>query len=163
MVIGKSILRSIFPGKQVKKAHYRIREIIRKPERLHTLLKINEKILTEQSLSDLLNHIVRSAVDLLKVDVSTLTFAKLTGYFLDADDNELEPTSTATITDLGVGEIWEFVIFFPRSDIELPQDGYVQVENPDTDLQAAETPSMAEQVDDVDVRVGALRGSTVMP
>jgi len=68
VVIGKSILRSIFLEKQLKKARYRIREIIRKPERLHTLLKINEKILTEQSLSKLLNHIVRSAVDFLKVD-----------------------------------------------------------------------------------------------
>jgi len=75
VVIGKSILRSIFLEKQLKKARYRIREIIRKPERLHTLLKINEKILTEQSLSKLLNHIVRSAVDFLKVDAATLRLA----------------------------------------------------------------------------------------
>lgn len=74
MVI-KGILRSIFPGKQVKESRYRIREIIRKPEQLHTLLKINEKILIEQSLSELLNHIVRSAVDFLKVDAGSLRLA----------------------------------------------------------------------------------------
>jgi len=71
----KDILRSIFPEKQVKKTRYRIREIIRKSKQLHTLLEINEKILTEQSLSELLNHIVRSAVDLLKVDAVTLRLA----------------------------------------------------------------------------------------
>jgi len=68
-------LRSIFRRKQVKKAYYRIREIIRKPERLHTLLKINEEILTERSLSKLLNYIARSAVDFLKVDAATLRLA----------------------------------------------------------------------------------------
>lgn len=68
----KGILRSIFRRKQVKKVPYRKKEIIKQFKQLHTLLKINEKILTEQSLSDLLNHIVRSAVDFLKVDAGTL-------------------------------------------------------------------------------------------
>jgi len=73
--MGKGILRSIFPKKQVKKALYRVREVIRKSEQLHTLLEINEKIMTEQSLSDLLNCIVRSAVDFLKADAGTLRLA----------------------------------------------------------------------------------------
>lgn len=74
MVI-KGILRSIFPEKQIKESRHRIREIIRKPEQLYTLLKINEKILIEQSLPELLNHIVRSAVDFLEVDAGSLRLA----------------------------------------------------------------------------------------
>ena len=69
---GKSILRSIFRRKQVKKVPYRKREIIKQLKQLHTLLEINEKIVTEQSLSELLDYIVRSAVNLLKADAGTL-------------------------------------------------------------------------------------------
>jgi len=65
-------LRSIFRRKQVKKAPYRKREIIKQFKQLHTLLEINEKIVTEQSLPELLDYIVRSAVNLLKADAGTL-------------------------------------------------------------------------------------------
>ncbi len=58
-----------------------MREIIRKSKQLHTLLEINEKILTEESLAGLLNYIVRSAVDFLKVDAGILRLA-------DAEQNE---------------------------------------------------------------------------
>lgn len=66
------MLRSIFRRKQVKKSHYRKREIIDQLKQLHTLLEINEKIVTEQSLSELLDYIVRSTVNFLKADAGTL-------------------------------------------------------------------------------------------
>ena len=47
----------------------------RKSEQLRTLLKINEKNLTEQSLPGLIDHIARSAVDFFKVDAATLRLA----------------------------------------------------------------------------------------
>lgn len=93
----------------------------------------------------------------------TLAFVKLTGHFYDRNGNPIIPTGTSSTMDLQVGVIWEFIIYFPSADVDKPEGGYAQIENPDTDLQAAETPSMAEQVDYVDARVGALRGSTIMP
>ena len=90
----------------------------------------------------------------------TLTFVKLTGHFLGYTGAELTPTGTATTTDLQVGETWNFTIYFPRHNVDLPYDGYVKIENPDEDLQTAEA---AEEVDHATVQVGALRGSTVMP
>lgn len=68
----KSILRSIFQRKEVKKSHYRKWEIINQLKQLHALLEINEKIVTEQSLSELLDYIVRSTVNFLKADAGTL-------------------------------------------------------------------------------------------
>ena len=90
----------------------------------------------------------------------TLTFVKLTGHFLGYTDDELTPTGTATTTDLQVGETWNFTIYFPRHNVDLPYDGYVKIEDPDEDLQTAEA---AEEVDHATVKVGTLRGSTVMP
>ena len=90
----------------------------------------------------------------------TLTFVKLTGHFLGYTGAELTPTGTATTTDLQVGETWNFTIYFPRHNVDLPYDGYVKIENPDEDLQWAEA---AEEVDHATVEVGALRGRTVMP
>ena len=92
----------------------------------------------------------------------TLAFAKLTGHFYDRYGEPVTPTGTSSTTDLPVGEIWEFTIYFPSADVGKPEGGYVQVEA-DTDLQAAEMPSVAEQVDYVSVQVGTLRGSTIMP
>lgn len=88
----------------------------------------------------------------------TLAFVKLTGHFLDADGSELTPIGTATITNLKVGEIWNFTIYFSKYDVHLPQDGYVIIENPDDDLQLADG-----DVDHVSVEVGILRWSTIMP
>jgi len=93
----------------------------------------------------------------------TLAFVKLTGHFLDANGNELTPTGAVTTTDLEVGTIWNFTIYFPRYDVDLPQDGYVKIEDTDKDLQAAEAPSAADEVTHVTVKVETLRGSSVMP
>lgn len=90
----------------------------------------------------------------------TLAFAKLTGHFLDADGNELTPVGTATVTNLEVGEVWDFTIYFARYDAEAVEDGYVKVEDPDNDLQPVEK---ANEVDHVSVEVGTVRGSSVMP
>jgi len=93
----------------------------------------------------------------------TVAFVKLTGHFLDASGDELTPTGTATTTDLEIGGIWNFTIYFPRHEVDLPEDGYVKIEDPDEDLQAAEAPSAVEEVDRVTVQVGTLTGSSVMP
>ena len=93
----------------------------------------------------------------------TLAFAKLTGHFYDRLGKDIDTgTGTSSTTDLQVGEIWEFTIYFSSADVGKPEGGYVRVEA-DTDLQAAEMPSVAEQVNDVSVQVGTLRGSTIMP
>jgi len=93
----------------------------------------------------------------------TLAFAKLTGHFYDRLGTDIDTgTGTSSTTDLPVGEIWEFTIYFSSSDVGKPEGGYVRVEAP-ADLQAAEVPSVAEQADYVSVQVGTLRGSTIMP
>ena len=90
----------------------------------------------------------------------TLAFAKLTGHFLDANGGDLTPVGTTTITDLEVGEIWDFTIYFPRYDVDLVEDGYAKIEDPDKDLQAVE---QIDEVDHVSVAVGVVRGTSIMP
>jgi len=90
----------------------------------------------------------------------TLAFAKLTGHFFDADGNELTPVGTATVTNLEVGEVWDFTIYFPRYDVDLVEDGYAKIEDPDQDLQAVE---QIDEVDHVSVGVGVVRGTSIMP
>jgi len=88
-----------------------------------------------------------------------LSFVKLTGTFYDAGGTALG-SGTATTTGLGVGEIWEYTIWYPARD---PEDvGYVNyakvvVTETDYELQPA------EDVDRATAEVGVLRGSTVMP
>lgn len=55
-----------------KKTRYKIQEILRESRQLRAILEVNEKILVEQSLPKLLNHIVRSAVKFLRADAGTL-------------------------------------------------------------------------------------------
>jgi len=65
-----------------KKTRYKMREIIRESRQLRAILEVNEKILVEQSLPKLLNHIVQSAVSFLKADAGTLRLADEEQHFL---------------------------------------------------------------------------------
>lgn len=85
-----------------------------------------------------------------------LSFAEITGTFYDAAGEELA-SGTATTTGLGVGEIWEYTIFYPAPNFE--DIDYVKVEVTNTDYE----PEPIQNVDHATVEVGALRGSTVMP
>ena len=62
-------------GRFLKKTHRRARKIVKESKQLRIILEINEKILSEQSLSKLLNYIVRSVVNFLNTDASTLRLA----------------------------------------------------------------------------------------
>jgi predicted small lipoprotein YifL len=87
--------------------------------------------------------------------------AKVTDTEYDEEETELA-SSTASTTDLEVGEIWDFSILYPKEDYEKVE--YVTAEVDDESLGYAETYyESAEQVDHVTVKVGTLKGSTVMP
>jgi len=84
-----------------------------------------------------------------------LSFAEITGTFY-CTAGELA-SGTATTLRLGVGEIWEFTIFYPRSNYEIVSSVRAEVNEDELDCEPI------EGVDDTTVQVGALRGSTVMP
>jgi len=91
-----------------------------------------------------------------------LSFAEITAHFFKVDNTELNPDQppTATTTGLGVGEIWEYTIYYaPRDPVDVSYVCYAQVEVTDTDYEPVPT----QDVDHATVQVGALRGSTVMP
>ncbi|GAH89845.1 unnamed protein product [marine sediment metagenome] len=85
-----------------------------------------------------------------------LSFAEITGTFYDAAEEELA-SGTVTTTRLGIGEIWEYTIFYPAPNfVDVDQ---VKVEVTNTDYE----PEPTQNVDHATVEVGALRGSTIMP
>jgi len=87
--------------------------------------------------------------------------AEVTSTEYDEEETELA-SSTASTTDLEVGETWDFSILYPKEDYEKVE--YVTAEVDDESLDYAETLyEPAEQVDHVTVKVGTLKGSTVMP
>jgi len=92
----------------------------------------------------------------------TLAFAKLTGHFYNSQGVDTDPLGTASTTDLKVGEVWDYTIYWPHDQVDYVVGGYVEIEDED-DLQAAEVPSAPEEVDYVTAEVGVVRGSTVMP
>jgi len=94
--------------------------------------------------------------------IVTLAFAQLTGHFYNSQGVDTTPVGTASTTDLKVGEIWDYTIYWPHDQVDYVVGGYVKIENPD-DLKAAEVPSAPEEVDYVTAEVGVVRGSTVMP
>jgi len=94
----------------------------------------------------------------------TLAFAELTGHFYDWVGNKItDVTGTDSTTNLKVGEVWNYTIYFPHDMVDIAEGGFVKIEDPDEDLKAAEVPSVPEDVDYVTAEVGAVRGSTVMP
>ena len=68
-----------------------------------------------------------------------LEYAEIKGKFYD-NEGALLYSGVAKTTNLGLGQMWEFTISYPES-----------------------SPEPAEEVDHVTVKVGTLRGSTVMP
>jgi hypothetical protein len=90
-----------------------------------------------------------------------LSFAKITATFYDVGGATLG-SGTATTTGLGVGEIWEYTIFYPARD---PEDvgyvNYAKVEVNEDELDYE--PEPAHKVDHATAEVGALRGRSVMP
>jgi len=91
-----------------------------------------------------------------------LSFAEITAHFFKADNTELNPDQppTATTAGLGVGEIWEYTIYYaPRDPEDVGYVNYAQVEVTDTDYEPVPT----QEVDHATAQVGTLRGSTVMP
>ncbi len=85
-----------------------------------------------------------------------LSFAEITATFYDVEDEELA-SGTATTTGLGVGEIWEYTIFYPAPNFEDIDHAKVEVTNTDYE------PEPTQNVDYATVQVGTLRGSTIMP
>ena len=85
-----------------------------------------------------------------------LSFVEITGTFYDAEEKELA-SGTVTTVRLGVGEIWQYAIFYPAANFEDIDD--VKVEVTSTDYE----PEPIQNVDHVTAEVGRLRGSTVMP
>ena len=85
-----------------------------------------------------------------------LSFAEITGTFYDVEEKELA-SGTVTTTRLGIGEIWEYTIFYPAPNFE--DVDHVKVEVTNTDYE----PEPTQNVDHATVEVGALRGSTIMP
>jgi len=93
-----------------------------------------------------------------------LSFAEITAHFFKADTTELNPDQppTATTTGLGVGEIWEFTIYYaPRDPVDVGYVAYAKVEVNEDELDYEPVPT--QDVDHATVEVGALRGRTVMP
>jgi len=85
-----------------------------------------------------------------------LSFAEITGTFYDAAEKELD-SGTVTATRLGIGEIWEYTIFYPApnfADVD-----HVKVEVTNTDYE----PEATQNVDYVTAEVGAVRGTSIMP
>ncbi len=83
-----------------------------------------------------------------------LSFAEVTGRFYSAGGTELG-SGTATTLRLGVGEIWEYTIWYPRLNYESVST--IKAEVTDIDYEPA------QDVDHTTVEVGALRGRSVMP
>lgn len=85
-----------------------------------------------------------------------LSFAEITGTFYDAEEEELA-SGTVTTTGLGIGEIWQYSIFYPAANFEDVDQVKVEVTNTDYE------PEPTQNVDHATVEVGTLRGSTLMP
>jgi len=85
-----------------------------------------------------------------------LSFAEITGTFYNRNGVELT-SATATTTSLRVGEIWEYTIVCPYPHFQDVVHTIAEVT--DTDYEPVPT----QDVDHATVKVGALRGSTVMP
>ena len=83
-----------------------------------------------------------------------LSFAEITGYFYSAGGTELG-SGTATTTRLGVGETWEYTIWYPR--LNYGSVSTIKAEVTDIDYEPV------GEVDHTTVEVGALRGRSVMP
>ncbi len=84
-----------------------------------------------------------------------LSFAEITGPFYSAGDHEMA-SATDTTTRLGVGELWEFTIFYPAPNSE--DVDYVTVE-----VTKEESEPAPDVVDHATVEVGMLSGRTIMP
>ena len=84
-----------------------------------------------------------------------LSFAEITGPFYSAGDHEMA-SATDTTTRLGVGELWEFTIFYPAPNSE--DVDYVTVE-----VTKEESEPAQDVVDYATVEVGMLSGRTIMP
>ena len=87
-----------------------------------------------------------------------LSFAKITGTFCSRSWTELG-SGTATTTRLGVGEIWEYTIFYPKSNYEKVNNVKAEV----TETEYEPEPTKGVVVDHATAQVGKLIGRTVMP
>jgi len=72
----------------VKTTRRKFKTIIQESQKLHTLLQINEEILSERPLPELLHNIVKSGVNFLQADAGTLRLA-------DKDKNSLTLKATS--------------------------------------------------------------------
>lgn len=79
------------------------------------------------------------------------------------EEETLLASSTASITDLEVGETWDFSILYPKENHEKVEYVTAEVDDESLDYEAETCYEPAEQVDHVTVKVGTLKGSTVMP
>ncbi len=77
------------------------------------------------------------------------------------EEETLLASSTASTTDLEVGETWDFSILYPKENYEKVE--HVTVEVTTVDSPEEKYYESAEQVDHATVKVGTLKGSTVMP
>jgi len=87
-----------------------------------------------------------------------LSFAEIIGTFENYKGDTLV-TATATTTRLGVGEIWRFTILCPYPDFWDVTRVVAEVNDEKIDYEPVPT----QEVDHATVKVGTLRGSTVMP
>jgi hypothetical protein len=94
-------------------------------------------------------------------DVSRV-IAEVTSTEYDEEETLLA-SSTASTTDLEVGETWDFSILYPKEDYEKVEYVTAEVDDDSLDYEAETYYESAEQVDHVTVKVGTLKGSTVMP
>jgi len=94
-----------------------------------------------------------------QVDQAT---AKVTSTEYDEEETPLA-SSTASTTDLEVGETWDFSILYPKENYEKVEHVTIDEEKTVTHSPGETYYEPAEQVDHVTVKVGTLRGSTVMP
>lgn len=85
-----------------------------------------------------------------------LSFAEIIGTF-ENYKGDILVKATATTTRLGVGEIWRFTILCPYPDFWDVTRVVAEVGEIDSE------PVPTQDVDHATVKVGALRGSTVMP
>jgi len=86
--------------------------------------------------------------------------AKITSTEYEEVDTLLA-SSTASTTDLEVGETWDFSILYPKENYEEVDNVTVEVADEETDIDYEPVPT--QEVDHVTVKVGTLKGSTVMP
>jgi len=87
---------------------------------------------------------------------------KVTSTEYDKEETLLA-SSTASTTDLEVGETWDFSILYPKENYERVEHVTAEVDDDSLDYAGETCYEPAEQVDHVTVKVGTLRGSTVMP